>query len=232
MLFAFVTLSGVNGISQNSFGYYSKIGLGEKYFIALGYGMGTAKWNSVFKSTEFYDKDGRVINTGDFSFKATSPTRHIDVNVSAPIKKVRMGLGISFEDHYLSSLEVYTGGGEKFLLFDEGLRFDKLFFQTEVPFKYETKKAFSFNLNFRGGWFGYTNVKRFNFIGDRPFPLSFLVATGITADYELYKNCYVFLFPNFEYKLYDNSRTESPVQIRHNVFTADLIAGLRINLTK
>ena len=228
---AFVALSVVEGFSQEGY-FYHKIGEGDKYFVALGYGQGTAHWNSDFKSTEFYDKDGRVINTGDFKFGATSPTRHYDVSVLAPIKHFRLGLGISFEQHYLSQLKIYTKGGEEFLLFDESLRFDKVYLNTEIPFNYNSKKKYSFNWNIKAGWFGYSNVKRFNFLGEKPFPIAFLSATGITADYQVYPQVYVFVFPNIECKYYNNSRSESPVNITHRVFTASILGGIRVDLGK
>ncbi len=212
--------------------FFHKSKGGDKYFIALGYGMGTAHWNSVFQSTEFYDKDGAVIHEGDFHFGANSPTRNYDVNVQAPLKKIRLGLGICFEPHYLTQLKVYEKGGAEFMLFDEGLRFDKIYLQSEIPFKYGSRKRYSFNLNFRAGWFGYTNVKRFNFIGEKPFPIAVLAAAGLTADYEMFSQVYLFLQPYFEYKLYDNSRTEAPVQIVHSVFTATVLAGVRVDLRK
>lgn len=219
-------------LAQISNGYFVKSKGYDKYIVSLGYGHGTAHWNSNFAGTEFYDKDGSVINRGDFHFGANSPTRQYDVNVLAPIKHIRLGLGISFEHHYLSQLKIYTESGEEYLLFDEGLRFDKIYFNTEIPFKYESKKKYSFNFNFHAGWFGYTNVKRFNFIGEKPFPVAVFAGAGIIADYEIYPQVYFFAFPNLEYKLYDNSHTEAPVQIRHSVFTASILGGIRIDLGK
>ncbi|MBI3502856.1 MAG: hypothetical protein HY063_13780 [Bacteroidetes bacterium] len=230
-LFAICHLPSAVCHSQEGYFYHRK-GDGDKYFVSLGYGEGTAHWKSVFRSTEFYDKDGRVINTGDFEFGANSPTKHYDMNVMAPIKHIRLGMGICFEHHYLSQLKVYAKGGEEYLLFDESLRFDKIYFQSEIPFNYESKKKYSFNWNFRGGWYGYTNVKRFNFIGEKPFPIAILATTGLMADYEIYPSVYIFAFPNFEYKFYDNARTEAPVQIRHSVFTASIICGVRIDMGK
>ncbi|MEK6615264.1 MAG: hypothetical protein AABZ32_04010, partial [Bacteroidota bacterium] len=218
--------------AQVSNGYYVKSKGGDKYFVSLGYGVGTAHWNSVFKSTEFYDKDGSVINKGYFHFGANSPTKQYDVNVLAPFKHIQVGLGISFEHHYLSELKIYTKGGKEYLLFDEGFRFDKIYLNTEIPFSYESTKKYSFNLNFHAGWFGYTNVKRFNFIGEKPFPVAILAGTGATADYEIYPQVYFFISPNVEYKLYNNSRTEAPVKIRHSVFSAGMLGGIRVDLRK
>jgi hypothetical protein len=229
LLISFFLLFCFAGFSQSGYFFHS-IKSSEKYFVSLGYGAGSAHWNSVFKSTEFYDKDGTVIHTGDLKFSANSPSKHYDVNVMAPIKHIRVGLGISFEFNYLSQLKVYTKDGEDFLLFDEGLRFDKVYLQAEVPFKYDSNKKYSFNWNIKAGWFGYTNVKRFNFLGDKPFPISFLVASGITADYELYPQIFVFLQPSLEYKFYDNHNTDTPVQIRHNVFTGCVLGGIRVDL--
>ena len=228
ILFLFVSFF---GFSQEGY-FYHKKGDGDKYFVALGYGQGTAHWNSDFKSTEFYDKDGSVINRGDFKFAANSPTKHYEINVLAPIKHFRFGLGIAFEHHYLSQLKVYTKTGEEYLIFDESLRFDKIYLNTEIPFKYDSKKKYSFSWNFKCGWFGYTNVKRFNFIGEKPFPIAVLASTGITADYEVYPQVHVFAFPNIEYKYYSNSHTEAPVDITHRVFTASVLGGIRIDLGK
>lgn len=210
--------------------YFYRPKAGDKYFVALGYGVGTAHWNSVFKSTEFYDKDGSVISDDGLKFSSNSPTKHYDVNVLAPVKHVRLGLGIAFEHHYLAQLKIYTKDGESYLLFDEGLRFDKMYLQMEVPFKYDSKKKYTISWNLRAGWFGYTNIKRFNFTGEKPFAISILGATGVTADYELYPHLYVYVFPDFEFKYYDNARTENPVQIRHNVWGMSMIGGLRVDL--
>ncbi|TAL58944.1 MAG: hypothetical protein EPN85_10360 [Bacteroidetes bacterium] len=217
------------GFSQSGY-FYHATKSSEKYFVALGYGFGTARWNSVFKSTEFYDKDGAVINMGDLKFSANSPTRNYDVNVMAPIGRIRFGLGIDFEFHYLAQLKIYTKEGEDYLLFDEGLRFDKIYLQAEVPFAYDTDKKYSFSWNTKLGWFGYTNVKRFNFLGEKPFPTSLLASSGIVADYEVYPRVYAYVLPNLEYKFYDNSGLEAPVDIRHSVFSASILCGIRVDL--
>ena len=217
------------GFSQGGYFFHAHKS-SEKYFVAVDYGFGTAHWSSVFKNTEFYDKDGAVIHKGDLKFSSNSPTNNYDVNVMAPLRHVRIGMGIDFEFHHLSQLKIYDKDGVAFLLFDEGMRFDKVYLQTEVPFKYDSDKKYSFAWNLKAGWYGYTNVKRFNFLGERPFPVSFFVSTGITADYEIYPQVYAFILPNIEYKLYDNSRTEFPVNIRHNVFSMCLRMGLRVDL--
>ena len=229
LLIACLSLLSLAGFSQTSYFYHAQKS-GEKYFVALGYGVGTAHWKSVFTSAEFYDKDGSVINTGDFEFSANSPTRNYDVNVMAPIGKVRVGLGIDFEFHYLAQLKIFSKEGEDYLLFDEGLRFDKIYLQTEIPFKFDTDKKYSFSWNAKLGWFGYTNVKRFNFLGEKPFPVSIMGCTGVVADYRIYPRVYAYVLPNFEYKFYDNSGLEAPVQIRHNVFSVSVLLGLRVDL--
>lgn len=229
-IFGFLLLPLVLEAQTKTNNFFQKSGRGNKYFIAAGVGIGSARWNSLFQNTEFYDKDGSVINRGDFHFGAKSPTRSYDVNVQAPLKKIRLGLGICFEHHYLAELKVYDRDGSEYLLFDEGLRFDKIYFNSEIPLKYASRKKYSINLNFRTGWFGYTNVKRFNFIGEKPFPIAILAATGVTVDYELFQPVYAFIHPSFEYKLYDNSRTEAPVQIVHQVFHFALLAGIRVDL--
>lgn len=224
-------LSSLAGISQKGYFFNAKK-TSEKYFVALGYGVGTAHWNSTFTSAEFYGKDGSVINDGDLKFVGNSPTKNYDVNVMAPVMGIRIGLGVNFEFHYLSQLKIYTKEGEDYLLFDEGLRFDKIYLQTEVPLFYNNDMKYSFSWNMKLGWFGYTNVKRFNFLGEKPFPISVMGSSGVVVDYEIYPRIYVFALPNLEYKLYDNSGQEAPVNIRHNVFSASILAGIRVDLGK
>ncbi len=220
-------------VSHSQEGYfYHKKGEDDKYFVSLGYGEGISHWNSVFKNTEFYDKDGRIINRGDFEFGANSPTKLYDLSVLVPIKHIRLGMGICFEHHYLSELKFYSKTGEEYLLFDESLRFDKIYFNSEIPFTNNSKKKYSFSWNLKAGWFSYTNVKRFNFIGEKPFPIALLGCTGITCDYEIYPAVYIFAFPNIEYKYYNNARSEAPVDILHRVFSGSIIGGIRVDMGK
>lgn len=205
---------------------------GDKYFVSVGYGVGTAHWVSSFKSTDFYDKDGSIIHTGDLKLKANSTTKHYDANVSIPIKHVRVGLGISFEYHYLNEIKVYASNFSEYLLFNEGLRFDKMYLHLEVPFKYNSTKDYSISWNARLGWYGYTYVRRINFVGETPFAMSLLGTTGFTVDYKLYPDVYVFLMPNFEFKYYNNSKADADVDIHHNIFTTNIIGGIRVDLSK
>ena len=231
ILVFFLAASCLIGTAQSNYFYHAHKS-GERYFIAADYGAGTAHWNSLFKNTEFYDKDGAVIHKGNFKFSSNSPTRIYDLNVLAPIGHIRVGMGIAFEFHYLAQLKIYSKGGEEFLLFNEGMRFDKVYLQTEVPFKFDTDKKYSFSWIMKAGWFGYTNVKRFNFLGEKPFPISFLAATGITADYEVYPQVFVFAQPNLEYKLYDNYNNEAAINVRHSIFSMCMLAGIRVDLGK
>jgi hypothetical protein len=215
--------------SQDGY-FYSSKKKPDKYFIAIGYGFGTAHWKSVFKSTEFYAKDGAVINTGDFKFSANSPTRNYDVNVLAPINRIRLGMGIDFEFHYLAQLKIHSKEGEEYLLFEEGLRFDKIYLQLEVPLELDVNKRCSLNLNLKLGTLGFTNVKRYNFLGDTPFPFSYHMASGVVADYRIYSKIYFYLYPSLEYKFFHNSSSKTTVEIKHNIFSACLQAGIRFNL--
>ena len=228
---SFLFCFSIAGFTQSEYIFHPKH-KGDKYFISLAYGQGTARWISIFQNTEFYDKDGGALHKGDLLIRAKCPTKHVDVNVSAPIKNIRVGFGISFENHYLTELILYNKDGSDYLLFDESMRFDKIYLHVEAPFKFDSPKKYSFGANLRFGWFEYSNVKRINFLSDNPFSFSMLTALGITADYEIYKGIYTFLFPNVEYKYYDNSRSENPVQIQHNVFTFNALLGVRVDLGK
>ncbi len=218
----------LNVSAQTEYAFHSQ--KGDKYFVSLGYGYGTAQWSSVFKNTEFYDKDGAVIKSGDFNFKGDSPIKYYDVNVMAPVKHVRLGLGIAFEYHYLAELKIYSQGGDAYLMFNEGMRFDKVYLQIEKPFKYDSKKKYSLSMNVKLGMFGYTNMNRFNFLGEKPYPFTCLVATGLVLDYEIYPHVYAFAIPNIEYKFYSNTHTDTPVQVIHHVFAESIQGGIRVDL--
>ena len=117
------------------------------------------------KAQNFYDKDGSAkLIPGDLKFSANSPARILRCKCNGRLLKAHpyRAWRLAFEFHYLSPVESIHQRTERiFFYLMKDLRFDKIYFQTEVPFKYDTDKKYSFNWNVKMGWFGYTNVKRF-----------------------------------------------------------------------
>lgn len=230
LFFLFITLA-----SQAQFGYFKRLERRqEKYFVAIGYGIGTARWNSNLDNSQLYDKYGAVIQSGYIRFKARNSTELLDLNVQFPLAKIRLGMGINFEKFYLDKLEITQspGADATLILFDESFRFEKFFGQIEVPFWPESKSDFSLSGNGHIGYFGYSGVERFNFFGEEALAKTFFATIGFIADYRVYPHAYVYLHPYTEYKYFKNSPVENPSIIRHNILTYGITGGVRVDVSR
>ncbi len=207
----------------------------KKYFVGGTVGAGYATWISNMGSTELYDKDGTIIISGDIRFKAHNSTKLMNIEVSAPIMKVRFGLGICFEDFFLDKLALRSNtpsADKSIIIFDERFRFEKFYTQIEVPFKFDTDKPYSFSFKGHLGYFGYSGIKRFNFFGERALAHTFFTTLGLVADYRIFSHTYIYINPNFEYKFFKNSNQDAPSNIRHNIFTFNMVGGLRFDVSR
>jgi hypothetical protein len=217
------------------FGYFKRLERKqEKYFVSAGYGIGTSRWYSNLDNSELYDKFGSVIQSGYIRFKAKNSTQVYDLNVQFPIGKIRLGMGIDFEQYFLDKLEITAspGADAHVILFDESFRFEKFFGQVEVPFWPESKSDFSLNFNGRIGYFSYSGVERFNFFGEEALAKTWFTNVGFIADYRFYPHGYLFVHPNFEYKYFKNSPVENPSIIRHNILTGTITFGVRADVSR
>jgi hypothetical protein len=203
-----------------------------KYFVALSYGLGQAHWKSQLGQAEIFDKFGSVIKSGDLDFKAQNDLNSFSLDASAPFGKIRLGIGIQFDYYFLDKLEITTPFATNIILYDESFRWDKFFVSAEIPFKYESDKSYSFSSKTHLGYFGYSYVDRFSLFGEEALAKTFWMATGIVADIKLYPHCYVFIFPNVEYKFYNNNKDEQPKNIVHKIFSYSCMAGIRIDVSK
>lgn len=216
------------------FGYFKRLERKqEKYFVGLGYGIGNAYWSSSLDNSQLYDKYGAVIQSGYIRFKARNKTELIDLNVQFPIAKIRVGMGICFEEYYLDKLEITAspGADAMVILFDESFRFEKFYGQVEVPFWPESKSDFSLGFNGRIGYFGYSGVERLNFFGEEALAKTFFTNLGLVADYRVYPHVYIYLQPNFEFKYFKNSPVENPSIIRHNIVGYGATGGIRVDVS-
>lgn len=207
----------------------------KKYFIGAGYGISQCRWYSSITHSELYDKNGGVIKEGEVKFQIENKTTQLNLEVLMPVKKIRLGLGIAFEEFFLDKLtleKANKGSLETQIVFDETFLVNKLFVQIEVPFKPETASSFSLNFNGRLGYFNFSGVNRINFFGEEPMAKTYFSSAGILADYKLYPHIYVFVFPHLEFKYFDNSRLETPSDIVHKIFSGVALGGLRIDMSK
>jgi hypothetical protein len=204
-----------------------------KYFIGLSYGVGQAWWNSHLGDAELYDPYGGVIKSGKIDFKAKNSTNSIALDGSVPVARVRLGIAITFDYFFLDKLElIETGKSPEYVLYPESFRFDKFSAFCEVPFNFESERAWSLAARAHIGYFGFSYVDHFSLFGDEALAKTYYTSVGLVGDIRLYPHSYLFCLPNLEYKLYDNNNSENPVQIHHNIFSWSVMAGIRIDVSK
>ncbi len=233
-LFILLCFCCLEGQSQ---GYFQRLETKErKYFVDIGYGLGTARWYSRIQQSSLYQPTGNLLKSGDIKFRAKNNVACYHFAIMVPVKKIRLGLGICFEDFYLDKLEIESDNKLKdtknLLLFDEDFQFQKMFAQIEVPFNYESTSKFSLNFNGHLGYYSFSGLGRMNFFGVSPLAQTFFTTAGVVGDYKIYPHTYVFLFPHLEAKYFNNSKLELPSNIVHRIITGTIVAGIRIDMSK
>lgn len=236
IIFSFLIAVTAFGAVAQTTGYYQTLDRKfKKYFVGIAYGAGSANWFSNLGSTELYDNNGSVIRSGDMRFRAKNSTGILNLEVSAPVSKVRLGLGVSFENFYLDKLTVLSntpGADGTIIIYDESFRFEKFYAQVEVPFKFDTDKSYSFGFKGHIGYFGFSGVKHFNFFGDEHEARTFFSNAGLVGDYRILAHTYFYINPSFEYKYFRNSPVEAPSEIVHNIISLSFVAGLRFDVSR
>ncbi len=210
---------------------YKPIENKNKYFIGLVYGQGNANWKSKITNTDLYDPNGKIVSQGDFSFVANNQTTLKGFEVSVPVSFFRLGMGMVFETYSLDKLKLSTAGGTLYP-FNESFQMDKMTAIVEFPLPILTKSHFTFDVNSRLGYFGFTHVNSINLFGGPFVPKSFFASVGGKIEYEVYKRTYLFVNPYFERKHFITSKIELPSKIEHTIYTSAVLVGLRINVYK
>ena len=235
-IFAVLFAACTFGALAQTTGYYQTLDRKfKKYFVGISYGIGTASWYSNLGNTELYDKNGSVIRSGDMRFKAKNSTDLLNLEVSAPLAKIRVGLGVSFENFYLDKLTISSntpGADGAIIVYDESFRFEKFYMQVETPFKFDTEKPYSFGFKGHIGYFGFSGVKHFNFFGDEHEARTFFTNLGLVGDYKILSHTYFYINPSCEYKYFRNSPAEAPSEIKHNIVSFSIMGGLRFDVSR
>jgi hypothetical protein len=212
---------------------YKAVEHGEKYFISAYYGNGSARWVSHINNTNLYDQRGNAVIQSNSKFKVSNRSHSYSFDVLAPVSFLRIGLGMGFEDFYLDKLLIYENEKDVYIAFKESFRFDKISAIVEIPFKNKKENEhFTFNINTRFGYYGYSNLRSANLFGGPFVGKSFFWGVGFLADYEVLTRIYLFAYPNVEYKYFSSSKVESPSAIKHSIYTANAVVGIRINIKK
>lgn len=207
---------------------FFKDGPTEKYFVAVSYGLGNASWNSKINTGSLYDTSGTEMFSGNINFKAKNAYKSINLDVLAPIGKISMGLGISFEDFFIQKIKINSNQ----YYFAEKFRFEKIYTQLEIPIDHFSNDFFTFNVKVQAGYYGFSYINHIDFFGSDINASVLFINTGILIDYKAFKHLYAFLIPICEYKYFRTNLTERPTVIIHNIFSYGIQFGIRFDVAK
>lgn len=199
----------------------------DKQLVYFSHSWGSARWFSQLDQTSLYDRQGIVIETGSFGFKATSPYTAWDGGILFPFGKVRAGLGLSFEKYILSSIKIDNSSAP--LIFDESFRFDVLYAQFEVPLFPEARSSVSASINLRGGYFNFSGVQRVNLFGNDNASSNWFVSLAPEADYAVWGNFYLFVQPQAGVKFFSSQAVDPGGTVKHTIVSYAINVGLRFD---
>jgi hypothetical protein len=200
----------------------------DKYFISIAYGTGNASWNSSLNQSALYDTSGSELFSGNVLFNAKNTLNNLNIDVAAQVQKVRIGMGIAFEDFYLEKIKINNTN----YAFSDRFTFSKIFINTEVPFQKISGDLFSFSVKGSLGFFKSYYLNHFNLFGGDNNGKSYFFNAGFLADYKLLPHSYIFLQPTFEYKYFRNSKKELPSRITHQIWSYFIMLGIRVDVSK
>ncbi len=209
--------------------YYSEQA-NSKHFVGFGYSLANTHWYSHTEDFQLFDPTGRTLIDGAGSFDTRVQSQMLQLEVLAPVGEVRMGVGIAFEECQLYKINVESDIINTVVPFTEMFRFNKLFYQLEVPFSKLNSHFFSLAINNRVGYYGFTAVKSLSLFGERRMGKSFFGSTAARMDFKVGAMTYLFVMPMMEYKYFKNTQEESPNFIIHNMFSYSAVIGLRFHV--
>jgi len=234
-LFFLLLLQAGNVFAQ---GYYSTDKKDKKYYIALSYGVGSARWFSHFNDAPLYNIDGSILRSGDLKMQSTNPMFNYNFSVCAPVGKVRLGLGISFEKFSMDKLSILSVDSvgsnipNSYVLFTENFWFNEIYGMVQAPFTFCRNKPYELDFIGNIGFYGYDGVRHLNFFGNDQIAKTYLVNAGFLFDYEVLDFTRIFIYPEVEYKYFHNNLNESPAAIQHNIFAFVIQFGIRADVSK
>ncbi len=202
----------------------------HRYFFGLSAGKGVTDWYSRTEGYELVRRDGKKIVSGDHRLTAQSTYNSYEVEVLAPLKDVRVGMGIAFEEFVLYEIQVESPVFRDPISFVENFRFDMFFLQGEFPLSLLEHEDLALNVNVRGGYYGFTRVTSLSLFGERRLGATYFFNTGIVGTWNLADRFYLLLRPAFEFKHFDNARREPAGAIYHELLSYGMNFGVRAHL--
>jgi hypothetical protein len=208
--------------------YYRGSRLSGEYMVAAVYGVGNSHWLSDTRNHVMFDTRGNQVVGGDYGIRTNSFSQMLGVEAVFPFYQgFSAGLGIAFEEHQLSGLDIVKPVNSFYFNHYERFRFDKVYAHAEMPVNLIRKKNFMTAVQWRGGYYSFAYLKSDNLFGESRVGRSLFSGFGFVAQYEFTQGFVAFVNPYFEYKYFKNKAAESPVEIRHNVLSYHFNLGIR-----
>lgn len=213
----------------------------KKYYVSASYGFGTSRWNSRFENTFLYNTDGSILRSGDLKMKASNPNYNYNFSVCFPVGEARLGAGICFEKFSMDKLKITSLSDsatssinvpDSYVLFTENFWFNKVYIMLQKPFEFSVGKPYELDLVLDGGFYGYNGLHHLNFFGQDQIARTLFVNMGFLFDVHVMEATRIFIQPEVEYKYFHNNGNEYPSIIIHNIFTATLNFGVRVNIAE
>lgn len=201
----------------------------DRYFLTVGYGKGWSDWYSRTDGYALYDRSGTKVLSGDHRLSAVTSHRTYQVEVSAPVGKFRIGMGIEFDEFSLYELHVEDPAISDPISMIDRFRFDKLHLLTEYPTLWLKGQRLHLDLFLKGGYYAFSKVSSFSLFDQGAGKTFFAAAGGILA-YQVIGGAHLYLRPSFGFRHFDNSGRSSEGAIFHDLFSYGLIGGLRYQL--
>ena len=207
-------------------GYYQR---NEGYqFISLSAGLGSNHWRAMATDYSLWDPRGNKIVDDESSSLTTQTYSDLyEIEILFPVEQWRIGGGLNFELFTLLNVELHTEQGSQQHGFPEVFSANKLFVHAERPILQSRNENFEWNAGVKAGKYVLSMVNSTSLFGENRFGATWFgeVHTGIqfrVIDY-LYACAYGFT----DYKYFDNTKLESPQDIRYHIMTYGAAVSVR-----
>lgn len=204
----------------------------KKHFVDIGYGLARSSWHSKLDNFHLYDNQGKVIKSGDLKLRSENNSTLFHLDVSFPLSRMRVGMGISFAQVYMDKIIIESAGSDPVnIFFNESFTFDKLYAVIEIPLKPQSVKPVAFTLKSNVGYFSYYGIKSIDFFGENVDARTGFLSMGLVCNVRIYPRLFIFAYPNFEYMQLMNT-SSSQGKITHRIVSGGISGGIRIDMTE
>ncbi len=201
----------------------------KRHFITVGYGQGRTKWYSRTEGYHLYDQRGKKVLSGDHSLSAATDYRSYQIGVTAPVGRVRLGMGIEFDEFSIYRIYVDDPSVVGPVTMIDNFRFDKIHLTMEYPTLWIRDERIHLDLFLKAGYYAFSKINSLSLFGQGSGK-TFFASLGPILAIQAYKNAHLYLRPRLGYRHFDNSDQEARGAIYHELFSYGAMVGLRYRL--